>query len=78
MAGVLAATLRASGIPVRPCAVQQHDTPMAGPMESSETTRHGRAASCLSRARRGLCARMRGAPLKRWWLFPCAAAQPVF
>jgi hypothetical protein len=27
---------------------------------------------------KGLCAPMRGAPLKRWLLFPCAAAQPVF
>lgn len=76
MAGVLAATRCASGIPVRPRAVQQADTPMTGPMESLETTRHGRAASCPSRARRG-CARG-CAPLKRWLLFPCAAAQPVF
>lgn len=50
MAGVLAATRCASGIPVRPRAVQQADTPMTGPMESLETTRHGRAASCPSRS----------------------------
>jgi len=55
MAGLLAAARRASGIPVRPRAVQQDDT-LTGPMESSETTRHGRAASRPSRARRG-CAR---------------------
>ena len=30
------------------------------------------------RTREGLCARMCGAPLKRWLLFPRASAQPVF
>ena len=79
MAGVLAATRCASGIPVRPRAVQQADTPMTSPMESLETTRHGRAASCPSRAHGG-CAR--GCAVLRssngWLLFPCAAAQPVF
>jgi len=53
MAGLLAAARRASGIPVRPRAVQQDDT-LTGPMESSETTRHGRAASRPSRTRRAV------------------------
>ena len=76
MAGLLAAARRASGIPVRPRAVQQDDT-LTGPMESRR--RHAMGAQLRAlRAREGLCARTRGAPLERWLLFLRAAAQPVF
>ena len=46
MSAGLAATRCVSGIPVRPRAAQRDDTPVTCPMECSETTRHGRAASC--------------------------------